>query len=85
MTGLGTATWRYQRRPNVSNVAVLAPSQAPKAVIETWRVDYNTVRLHSSLKGATPEQVARITAGARRLTPARPDESRQPDDLSLSV
>lgn len=56
-----------------------------KAVIESWRVDYNTVRPHSSLDGATPEQFARITAGARRLMPARPDEGRKPEDLSLSV
>jgi putative transposase len=56
-----------------------------KATIETWRVDYNTVRPHSSLDGATPEQFAAITEGARRLTPARPDEDLKPEDLSLSV
>ena len=59
-----------------------------KAAIEAWRVDYNTVRPHSSLDGATPEQFARITEGARRLTPARPDEEdedRKPEDLTLSV
>jgi putative transposase len=58
-----------------------------KATIETWRVDYNTVRPHSSLDGATPHQFARITEGARRLTPARPDnknEDRKPEDLTLS-
>ena len=42
-----------------------------KATIEAWRVDYNTVRPHSSLNGATPDQFARISAGARRLTPAQ--------------
>ena len=31
-----------------------------KTAIEAWRVDYNTVRPHSSLDGATPEQFARI-------------------------
>jgi putative transposase len=59
-----------------------------QATIETWRVDYNTVRPHSSLDGATPEQFARITDGACRLTPARPDqddEDRKPGDLTLSV
>ena len=29
-----------------------------KAAIEAWRVDYNTVRPHSSLAGATPDQFA---------------------------
>ncbi len=56
--------------------------------IERWRVDYNTVRPHSSLDGATPEQFATIAEGARRLTPARPDEEnedRKPEDLTLSV
>ena len=58
-----------------------------QTTIETWRVDYNTVRPHSSLDGATPHQFARIAAGARRLTPARPakeNEDRKPEDLTLS-
>ena len=59
-----------------------------KAAIEAWRVDYNTVRPHSSLAGRTPDQFATISVGARRLTPARPDkedEDRKPEDLTLSV
>ena len=56
-----------------------------KAIIEAWRVDYNTVRPHSSLDGRTPNQFAAISEGARRLTPARPDEGLKPEDLSLSV
>jgi len=45
-----------------------------KAAIEDWRLDYNTVRPHSSLAGRTPTQFAAVTEGARRLTPARPNE-----------
>jgi putative transposase len=58
-----------------------------KAAIEAWRVDYNTVRPHSSLADRTPDQFARISTGARRLTPARPqqeDEDRKTKDLTLS-
>jgi hypothetical protein len=53
-----------------------------------FHVDYKTVRPHSSLNGATPDEFARITEGARRLTPARPDEkdgNQKPEVLSLSV
>jgi putative transposase len=32
-------------------------------VIEEWRCDYNEVRPHSSLKGATPKEYAVMTAG----------------------
>ena len=56
-----------------------------KAAIEARRVDYNTVRPHSSLDGATSHQFARIAARARRLLPARPDDAFKPEDLSLSV
>ena len=34
-----------------------------QALIEAWRVDYNTVRPHSALAGKTPEQFARFTEG----------------------
>jgi putative transposase len=57
-----------------------------KTVIEAWRIDYNTVRPHSSLDGRTPQQFATLaSAGARRLPPARPAEGPKPEDLSLSV
>ena len=58
-----------------------------KAAIEAWRVDYNTVRPHSSLDGATPQHFARISAGARQLSPARPNEEekdQKPENLTLS-
>jgi putative transposase len=29
-----------------------------KAIIEAWRLDYNTLRPHSSLAGRTPQQFA---------------------------
>jgi putative transposase len=44
------------------------------AMIEAWRVDYNTVRPHSALGNRTPEQFARTTEGARRLLPPRAEE-----------
>jgi putative transposase len=58
-----------------------------KVMIETWRVDYNTVRPHSSLADRTPDEFAKVSEGAHRLTPARPDkenEDRKPEDLTLS-
>ena len=62
-----------------------------QALIEAWRIDYNTVRPHSALAGQTPQQFAGSTGGARRLTSARADlndtknEEPKPEDLSLSV
>ena len=32
-------------------------------IIETWRIDYNEVRPHRSLKGSTPKEYAEVTAG----------------------
>jgi putative transposase len=56
-----------------------------KAAIESWRVDYNTVRPHSSLGGRTPDQFAALSVGARRLLPARPDTGLKPEGLALST
>jgi putative transposase len=56
-----------------------------KEVIELWRIDYNTVRPHSSLNDATPQAFARRSMEARRLTPARKNEGRKPEDLTVSV
>ena len=53
-----------------------------QAIIECWRIDYNTVRPHSALDGATPDQFAQTSTGARRLSPARPDDASNPAGLS---
>ena len=53
--------------------------------IEAWRLDYNTVRPHSALDDQTPEAFARLSTGARRLTPPRPDQGKNPDGLALPV
>ena len=55
-----------------------------KAAIELWRFDYNQVRPHSALGQATPQQFAQ-DALARRLAPAREEQDRKPEDLTLSV
>jgi putative transposase len=63
-----------------------------QTLIEAWRVDYNTVRPHSALQGATPNQFAKFLCGrSPAQTPARADwkdtknEDLKPEDLSLSV
>ena len=65
-----------------------------RTLIEVWRIDYNTVRPHSALRGATPEQFAHSLCGrSPAQTPARADwknkgtknEDPKPEDLSLSV
>jgi len=56
-----------------------------KAIIEAWRLDYNTVRPHSSLAGRTPQQFAALSEGARRLTPARLIGEPKTEDLQLSA
>ena len=43
-----------------------------RATIETWRVDYNTVRPHSSLGYQTPEEFVAAYAAARRPAGAVP-------------
>jgi putative transposase len=56
-----------------------------KTAIEAWRVDYNTVRPHSSLGGRTPDQFAAISGGARGPRPARTNEALKSEDLALSA
>jgi putative transposase len=63
-----------------------------RALIEAWRVDYNTVRPHSALHGATPEQFANSLGGrSPAQAPAHADwkstknEEPKSEDLSLSV
>jgi putative transposase len=54
-----------------------------KTAIEAWRIDYNTVRPHSSLGGRTPDQFAAISGGARGPRPARTNEALKSEDLAL--
>ena len=56
-----------------------------KAAIEAWRdrLQHRAPAQLAQRRHAGP--VCPITEGARRLTPARPDENRKPEDLSLSV
>ncbi len=65
-----------------------------RTLIEAWRIDYNTLRPHSALQGATPEQFAKSLCGrSPAQTSARADwtnkdtknELSKPKDLSLSV
>jgi putative transposase len=63
-----------------------------RALIEAWRVDYNTVRPHSALHGATPEQFAHSFGGrSPAQTPARAarkstkNEDSKSEDLPLPV
>ena len=48
-----------------------------REVIESWRVDYNTVRPHSSLRYLTPEEFA-ASAAARPASPPTPVVSIDP-------
>jgi putative transposase len=63
-----------------------------RTLVEAWRIDYNTLRPHSALHGATPEQFANSLCGrSPAQTPVRADwkdtknEDPKPEDLSLSV
>ena len=53
--------------------------------IEAWRVDYNTVRPHSSLGGRTPQHFATISLGARQPPLARLQNGPKPEGLALSA
>lgn len=64
---------------------VWTPGVGYDLTAEAWRVDYNTVRPHSALGGATPAQFALTSAGARRLPPPRPDQTPHPEGLTLSA
>jgi transposase InsO family protein len=60
----------------------MADAQRPT---EASRIDYNTVRPHSALGGATPSQFALTSVRARRREPPRPDQFEKPEELTLSV
>ena len=63
-----------------------------RTLIEAWRVDYNTLRPHSALHGATPEQFANSLCGrspaqtpAHAVSKGTKNDDPTPEDLSLSV
>lgn len=47
-------------RDNCLNEHWFASLREARRLIEAWRIDYNTIRPHSSLDGATPEEFARL-------------------------
>jgi putative transposase len=47
-------------RDNCLNEHWFASLREARRLIEAWRIDYNTIRPHSSLDGATPEEYARL-------------------------
>jgi putative transposase len=49
--------------PEFSGRALDTWAYARGALIEAWRIDYNTLRPHSALRGATPEQCANSFCG----------------------
>jgi putative transposase len=55
-----------------------------QAVIEAWRIDYNTVRPHSSLDSRTRCQFAQLSRRARRPSPPGQEDVSTPDGLTLS-
>ena len=56
-----------------------------RRIIEAWRVDYNTVRPHSSLGYRTPDEFAREAAGKRAVEKTAPDGALEiPEGFPLS-
>lgn len=54
-----------------------------RQTIETWRLDYNQVRPHSSLGGVSPEEFAEKAAlRSLHVTTASPDQSENPSELA---
>ncbi|HXS38677.1 MAG TPA: transposase, partial [Stellaceae bacterium] len=54
------------------NEHLFASLKQARQIIEAWRIDYNTERPHTSLKGLTPTQFA-----------TRPDEGHNQNGLCL--
>ena len=70
----GTLQWRvnHKRVYRLYREEGLAVQRRPRReVIEAWRVDYNTVRPHSSLRYLTPEEFA-ANAAAPPASPPTP-------------
>jgi putative transposase len=78
--------WAYMREVSLCFIRPGKPIE--NAYVESFngkRLDYNTVRPHSALGDRTPDQFAQLTRGARRLSPPRPEDLKNPDGLTQSV
>jgi putative transposase len=53
-----------------------------RTIIDTWRIDYNTVRPHSALGGRTPDEYAQASMGRSPAVPARADVKKEDEETN---